>query len=308
MDRKKYLVTGGAGFIGSNLAKALEQQGHEVTVLDDFAHHGHFENLTGFGGDVITLDLSTQMPENDYYDGIFHEAALTDTTVTDQPEMMKHNVEGFRHILDYAAENEIRKVVYASSISVYGNGPVPMRENQPARPANIYGFSKLTDENLARKFAQDNQDIKIIGLRYGKVFGPGECFKGNMASIVYQLYCQMKQGARPRLFKNGEQQQDFVYVKDIVKANLCAMKNGKETAVCNIGSAQAHSYNEVAACLNRVLNTQLEPEYIDNPHAGWQAGSLADIHLAKEKIGYEPDYPLEKAIADYVEILEEKSK
>lgn len=306
MDRKKYLVTGGAGFIGSNLAKTLQEQGHEVTVVDDFVHHGHFKNLTGFKGDVFALDLTEKLPEDDYYDGIFHQAALTDTTITDQAQMLKNNVEAFRNILNYAAKNEIRKVVYASSVSVYGNGDVPMQESQSVIPENIYGFSKLADEHLAQKFAQDNQDIKIIGLRYCKVFGPGEMYKENMASIVYQLYTQLKQGRRPRLFKYGEQRQDFVYVKDIVKANLCAIKNGKETAVYNIGTGTAHSYNEVVTCLNKALGTHAEPEYIDNPYGFWQLHSQADISLAKAKIGYISEYDLETAITEYVHILEGK--
>ena len=302
--KKKYLVTGGAGFVGSNIAKTLEAEGHEVTVLDDFSKNGHFKNLIGFKGDVITCDLFASVPHDMYFDAIFHEAAITDTTVMDQKAMMEQNVEAFKNLLDFAAENEIKKVIYASSAATYGNGPVPNVETQPTAPENVYGFSKVIMDNVARQFAEDNNDMKIIGLRYFNVYGPGEYHKGKMASMVYQLYNQMKAGQRPRIFKYGEQQRDFVYVKDIVKINMCALKNGKETGVFNAATGVPRDYNAIIACLNKELGTNLEPEYIDNPYPFFQLKTQADITKSKEKLGYTPDYTLEQGIADYVAILE----
>ena len=306
--KKKYLVTGGAGFIGSNIAKTLEAQGHEVTVLDDFSKNGHFKNLIGFKGDVITADLFEYMPTDMYFDAIFHEAAITDTTVMDQKAMMEQNVEAFKNLLAFAADNEIKKVIYASSAATYGNGPVPNVETQPTHPENDYGFSKAIMDNVARQFADDNNDMKIIGLRYFNVYGPGEYFKGKMASMVYQLYNQMKAGKRPRVFKHGEQMRDFVYVKDIVKINLCALNNGKETGVYNAATGIPRDYNDIIKCLNKELGTNLEPEYIDNPYPFFQLKTQADITKSKEKLGYEPDYSLEAGIADYVSILEGRNK
>ena len=303
-SKKKYLVTGGAGFVGSNIAKTLEAEGHEVTVLDDFSKNGHFKNLIGFKGDVITCDLFTNVPHDMYFDAIFHEAAITDTTVMDQKAMMEQNVEAFKNLLEFAAENEIKKVIYASSAATYGNGPVPNVETQPTHPENVYGFSKVIMDNVARQFSEDNNDMKIIGLRYFNVYGPGEYHKGKMASMVYQLYNQMKEGKRPRVFKYGEQQRDFVYVKDIVKINMCALKNGKETGVFNAATGVPRDYNAIIACLNKELGTNLEPEYIDNPYPFFQLKTQADITKSREKLGYEPDYTLEKGIADYVSILE----
>ena len=311
MDAKtknKYLVTGGAGFIGSNIAKTLEAQGHEVTVMDDFSKNGNFKNLIGFKGDVITADLFNYMPTDMYFDAIFHEAAITDTTVMDQKAMMEQNVEAFKNLLSFAAENEIKKVIYASSAATYGNGPVPNVETQPTHPENVYGFSKVIMDNVARQFSADNNDMAIIGLRYFNVYGPGEYYKGKMASMVYQLYNQMKAGKRPRVFKYGEQQRDFVYVKDIVKINLCALNNGKETGVYNAATGIPRDYNAIIACLNKELGTNLEPEYIDNPYPFFQLKTQADMTLAKEKLGYEPDYSLEAGIADYVSILEGRNK
>ena len=306
--KKKYLVTGGAGFIGSNIAKTLEAQGHEVTVMDDFSKNGNFKNLIGFKGDVITADLFNYMPTDMYFDAIFHEAAITDTTVMDQKAMMEQNVEAFKNLLSFAAENEIKKVNYASTAATYGNGPVPNVETQPTHPENVYGFSKVIMDNVARQFSADNNDMAIIGLRYFNVYGPGEYYKGKMASMVYQLYNQMKAGKRPRVFKYGEQQRDFVYVKDMVKINLCALNNGKETGVYNAATGIPRDYNAIIACLNKELGTNLEPEYIDNPYPFFQLKTQADMTLAKEKLGYEPDYSLEAGIADYVSILEGRNK
>ena len=222
--------------------------------------------------------------------------------------MMEQNVEAFKNLLNFAAENDIKKVIYASSAATYGNGPVPNVETQPTHPENVYGFSKVIMDNVARQFAEDNHDMTIIGLRYFNVYGPGEYFKGKMASMVYQLYNQMKAGKRPRVFKYGEQQRDFVYVKDIVKINLCALNNGKETGVYNAATGIPRDYNAIIACLNKELGTKLEPEYIDNPYPFFQLKTQADMTLAKEKLGYEPDYSLEAGIADYVSILEGRNQ
>ena len=303
--KKKYLVTGGAGFIGSNIAKTLEAQGHEVTVMDDFSKNGHFKNLIGFKGDVIAADCFTFMPRDMYFDAIFHEAAITDTTVMDQKAMMEQNVEAFKNVLTFAAENEIKKVIYASSAATYGNGPVPNVETQPTHPENVYGFSKVIMDNVARQFAADNRDMTIIGLRYFNVYGPGEYFKGKMASMVFQLYNQMREGKRPRVFKNGEQQRDFVYVKDIVKINMCALRNGKETGVYNAATGIPRDYNAIIACLNKEMGLNLEPEYIDNPYPFFQLKTQADMTKSESKLGYMPDYTLEAGIADYVKILNE---
>lgn len=303
--KKKYLVTGGAGFIGSNIAKTLEAQGHEVTVMDDFSKNGHFKNLIGFKGDVIAADCFTFMPRDMYFDAIFHEAAITDTTVMDQKAMMEQNVEAFKNVLTFAAENEIKKVIYASSAATYGNGPVPNVETQPTHPENVYGFSKAIMDNVVRQFAADNRDMTIIGLRYFNVYGPGEYFKGKMASMVFQLYNQMREGKRPRVFKNGEQQRDFVYVKDIVKINMCALRNGKETGVYNAATGIPRDYNAIIACLNKEMGLNLEPEYIDNPYPFFQLKTQADMTKSESKLGYTPDYTLEAGIADYVKILDE---
>ena len=244
-----------------------------------------------------------------YFDAIFHEAAITDTTVMDQKAMMQQNVEAFKNILNFAADNDIKKVIYASSAATYGNGPVPNVETQPTHPENVYGFYKAIMDNVSRQFVEANHDMTVIGLRYFNVYGPGEYYKGKMASMIYQLYLQMKEGKRPRVFKMGEQQRDFVYVKDIVKINLCALNNGKESGVYNVATGIPRNFNEIIACLNKEMGTNLEPEYFDNPYkAFFQVKTQADISKSTEKLGYTPDYTLEAGIADYVKILKAENR
>jgi len=302
---KKYLVTGGAGFVGSNIAFALEtERKAKVTVLDNFSL-GNYKNLLGFKGDIIADDILSR----DWFgkagpvDAIFHEAAITDTTVHDQRRMMAVNVDGFRNVLEFALKAGVKRVVYASSAAVYGNSKCPMREDQVPTPENVYGFSKAIMDNVAREFAAEHKDMTIVGLRYFNVYGPREYYKGKMASMVFQLYNQLKAGKRPRIFKFGEQMRDFVYVKDLVRGNLNAL-DAKKSCVCNLATGKPGNFNEVIEALNKALKTDLAPEYFDNPYGFYQNKTQADLRQAKALLNYRPEWSLADGIADYVKILE----
>jgi len=171
---KRALVTGGAGFIGSNLAVTLEETGVGVVIIDDFTS-GDFKNLKDFKGDIIAADISR--PQDwvgrvGSVDMIFHQAAITDTTVMDQKRMMEVNVEGFRNILSFAVETGVRRVVYASSAGVYGAAPCPMSEKSVLEPMNVYGFSKKIMEQVGWNASQEEAGLTVIGLRYFNVYGP----------------------------------------------------------------------------------------------------------------------------------------
>ncbi len=306
---KKYLVTGGAGFIGSNLAFALEgERKAKVTVLDNFSS-GNYKNLIGFTGDVVADDIQSQawFDKAGPVDAIFHEAAITDTTVHDQRKMMEANVDGFRNILDFALKSGVKRVVYASSAGVYGNGKCPMHEGQSLAPENVYGFSKVIMDNAAREFAAAHKDITLVGLRYFNVYGPREYYKGRAASMMFQLYNQMKAGKRPRIFKFGEQLRDFVYVKDIVRGNLNAL-DAEKSCVCNLASGKPGNFNEVVEALNKALGLDLAADYFDNPYSFYQNRTQADLRLAKTMLNYRPEWSLEDGITDYVKILEKSGE
>ena len=298
---RRALVTGGAGFIGSNLALELERRGTEVVVLDDFST-GHFENLRGFKGDLVAADVSRPQEwigRVGSVDAVFHEAAITDTTVTDQRRMLEVNVEGFRDILEFAVETGVPRVVYATSAGVYGAGPCPMREGQPPEPMNVYGFSKMVMERVAADFARAESGLKVVGLRYFNVYGPGESHKGAAASMIWQLYGKMKGGARPRVFKHGEQYRDFIFVKDVVEANLKAAE-APSGGVFNVCTGVPADFNRVIALLNECLGARLETEYFDNPYSFYQNQTQGDPSAAKAGLGFQARYGIEEGIRDYL--------
>lgn len=304
------LVTGGAGFIGSNLTLKLQElhPPARIVVLDDF-RSGDFKNLRGYRGDFVAadvsrLDWSARFGERTF-DAIFHEASITDTTVHDQMLQTHDNVEGFRRLLEFARPHHT-PIVYASSAATYGIGAAgAMKEDQDPAPANIYAFSKVQLDNLARQYARQNPSWKIVGLRYFNVYGPRETHKKAAASMIYQLYLQMKAGKRPRVFKHGEQKRDFVYVKDVVRMTISAL-NAPKSGVYNCGSGVSFSFNEVIAALNDNLGTHLEPEYFENPYSFYQPHTEADMTLARNDLKYEPEFPPAKGIADYVQLLEKR--
>ena len=293
----KFLVTGGAGFIGSNLAFHLEKEGHDVTVLDDFSS-GHENNLKAFKGEVIRADIATFKLSSKFKElnAVFHQAAITDTTVTDEKKMFHANVDGFRNLLDFASWIHT-KVIYASSAAVYGKGPSPMKESQKSVPTNCYGVSKAKMDEIAQEAMKSGKIPSIVGLRYFNVFGPCEEYKGNAASMITQLAQQMKSGKRPRVFKYGEQKRDFVYVKDVVAANLLAFQSGKN-GIANLGTGRATSFNEVIETLNQVLRFSYEPDYFDNPYSFHQEHTEADLSFAKQLLGYHPHYTTQEGIKD----------
>jgi ADP-L-glycero-D-manno-heptose 6-epimerase len=294
----RILVTGGAGFIGSNLARALQADAHEVVVLDDFSSAG-WTNLKDFRGDALTWDLwgdSQLLQQQPSFDVIFHQASITDTTVVDQRKMMQNNLEGFRQLLSLAVRWGSR-VIWASSCSIYGQGPVPMKESQNPDPLNVYAFSKMMMERLAEAY-QPKLKWPIVGLRYSNVYGRGEAHKGKFASMIYQLAKQMRAGNRPRIFYEGQQRRDFVYIDDVVQINLRAM-NAKTSGVFNAGFGGAFSFNQVVEQLNRVLKTDLHPDYFQNPYSFTQDWTQTDLTESRKVLGYNPQFDLIKGIEAY---------
>ncbi|MFL6589927.1 MAG: ADP-glyceromanno-heptose 6-epimerase [Chthoniobacterales bacterium] len=300
------LVTGGAGFIGSNLVLTLQDRMPDarLTVIDDF-RSGDFKNLTGYKGDFVAQNLATldwrQQFDEEKFDAIFHLASITDTTLHDQFIQTHDNVESFRRLLNFARPNKTR-VIYASSASTYGAASGASAETNGAAPANVYAFSKAMMDNLATRAAQDANGWIIIGLRYFNVYGPRETHKATPASMIFHLSRQMKAGQRPRIFKHGEQQRDFVYVKDVVEGSIRALQ-AKESGIFNLGSGVARSFNELVDVLNRSLGTDLKPDYIENPHAHYQNFTQADLTIVRKHLGYEPRYSLETGVADYMKWL-----
>jgi ADP-L-glycero-D-manno-heptose 6-epimerase len=296
----KVLVTGGAGFIGSNVVRFLCSQGIDVFILDDFSH-ANFKNIVDLNCEVICADIIedntyNKLPE---VDAVIHEAAVTDTTLKDNRKMMMVNYEGFCKILSFCQKKRI-KLVYASSAGVYGSGPSPMKENQPLMPLNTYAYSKYLCDREVMGLIKNKNSTPVVGLRYFNVYGPGEYHKGKSSSMIYQLYLQMEADKPPRIFKYGEQKRDFIYVKDVAQATVKALELN-ETVILNVGSGQARSFNEVIDIINKVLGKKFKPDYFDNPYQNvYQNYTQADIAKLLEILNFTPRYSLEEGIEEYI--------
>ena len=313
---KTVLITGGAGFIGSNLAFYFQKNFPKcrVVVFDCFRSEetfsngnlksfGHFKNLLGFEGEVISGDINDAVAlkalEAYQFDYIFHEAAISDTTVLDQGIMVKTNVNAFKSILELALKSNA-VVVYASSGATYGDAPSPQRVGFE-QPQNVYGFSKLSMDYLARKFSAEHPHMSVVGLRYFNVYGPREYFKNKTASMVLQLGLQLLSGKAPRLFYDSDKiLRDFIYIDDVIQANIKAALSDT-SGVYNVGTALPRSFQDIADILQKELGTNFQTEYFENPYIGaYQMHTQADISLTCKALGYAPKVSLEEGIRAYV--------
>ncbi len=291
----RYLVTGGSGLIGSNIVHELVRQGHEVVTTGKRNEQNIPSSVKLIEEDLTTIDwLSLGR-----FDAIFHQAAITDTLVHDRERMFVVNVQSSKELFSAVVQNGCKHIVYASSTAVYGAEPAPYIEGVTRlKPLNVYGESKKLLDDFAIQFAQEHLDIVIVGLRYCNVFGPGESHKGKMATLIYQLAEQMLAG-NARVFEFGEQKRDYIYVKDVVAANLLA-SCAKKSCIVNCGGGKAISFNEVIRVLNKILGLGKKTEYMKNPYAEqYQSYTECDMTLAKKMIGFVPAWKFENAVKDY---------
>jgi ADP-L-glycero-D-manno-heptose 6-epimerase len=298
----KYLITGGAGFIGSNLALELEARGNEVTVVDNLMT-GNMENIKGLKGMFIESDVSSENFEiNSDFDAIFHEAAITDPRHPNDKDTYNQNISGFNNVIRLAQKNNA-KLVYASTAGLYGNGPTPMKENQDKEILSVYGKSKLKMDHIAEKLFDK---MHIVGLRYFNVFGPREKFKGRAASMVYHLGKQIKSGKNPRIFNYGEQKRDHVYVRDVVEATIKALE-ANHSSIINVGTGIGTTFNDLIKTINYVLEKDLKPEYFDMPYdpKTYQQNTQADTSEAERILGFKTKWTLRQAIMHYFKFLDE---
>ncbi len=291
----KVLVTGATGFIGSNLVKELHKKKYNVIAVGRSGKN----NMGKFCKRII----KSSFYELDWnligdIDILFHQAAINNTTITDEKKMFFVNSKAPIKLFREAISHGCKKIIYASSMAVYGNSPVPFIEGKSEKPLNAYGKSKLLLDERAMALAKKFPEVTIVGLRYGNVFGPGESHKGKMANMVYQLAKQILHD-KPKLFKYGEQKRDEIYIKDVLTANLLSL-NAQESCVLNCGSGKATSFNEMVKTLNEVLGTNQKIVYIENPYKSFfQKHTELDMRKTKEKIGFVSKFNFRKAIEDY---------
>ena len=295
----KCLVTGGAGFIGSNIVLEL-QKDNDVAVIDNFLT-GTPDNLKGYDGGILDIDISQPFDLDENFDVIIHEAAITDPRFNDDEEMVRSNIEGFKNIIKLAKKDKA-KLVYASSASLYGNGLIPMKESQKKDILSAYGKSKLEMDKIAERHFKE---MHIVGLRYFNVFGQREAHKGRPASMIYHLSNQIKSGKNPRIFKAGQQKRDHIYVKDVVNATIKALD--APSGIYNIGTGIGTTFNDLIKILNEVLKSNKQPEYFEMPYdpETYQANTQADTALAEKFLKWKSKYTLKEGIKDYMEWIDE---
>ena len=290
----KYAVTGGAGFIGSHLVKKLVERGNEVIVIDNL-NTGKKQNIEKISKkiDFFEVDIRDFSAIEDILkniDGIFHEAALA--SVQDSfripDEFFDVNVNGTENIFKIAKKLGI-KVVYASSSSVYGNPiSIPIKENDDKNPFNPYAKTKLEDDKLAEKYAKNG--LKVIGLRYFNVFGPRQ--SKEYAGVIRLFLERIQQGLSPLINGDGLQVRDFVYVDDVVNANILAMESDVDAGFFNIGTGNTISILDLATMIIKFSGLKLKPIHRQDVPGDVKA-TQADITKAKMMLKWKPTTSLE---------------
>ena len=297
----RYVVTGGAGFVGSNLTKLLVKEGHDVIVIDNLVK-GKKENLSQVidkiefvKGDIRNYDDMEEKFQN--IDGIFHQAALTvvQDSFDNTQEYHDVNVKGTENIFKLANKHNV-KVVYASSSSVYGHKDImPIKENSIREPINPYGQTKLDDEQLYEKYSK--MGTSIIGLRYFNIFGEGQTLE--YAGVITKFLDRIREKKSPIIFGDGSQIRDFVFVQDIVMANLLAMTSNVTNSLINIGTGNALTILELANMVIDISKLELKPIF-EKPLEGDIEKSHADVSLAIQTLNWKPKKDLREWLMEVI--------
>jgi UDP-glucose 4-epimerase len=299
----KALVTGGAGFIGSNIVERLVNSGSDVVVLDNLSS-GYGKNLDGIGsvqlveGDV--RDAAAVANASQGVDVIFHLAASVGNkrSIDDPISDAEINVIGTLRVLEAARQNNVRKVIVSSSAGIFGDLiHLPIAEDHPTEPISPYGASKLAEEKLSLVYAA-LYDVEVICLRYFNVYGVRQRYDayGNVIPIFAQ---RMLEGRPINIFGDGEQTRDFVNVRDVVSANLLACESQGFSGALNIASGTKATINELVRLMSEAGHLTPEVRH-EGPRAGDVRDSLADVSLAKKRIGYEPAVTLQDGLVEYM--------
>jgi Nucleoside-diphosphate-sugar epimerases len=302
------LVTGAAGFIGSHLSEALLDHGYRVRGVDTFetGRRRNLESLTGrpeFSINKVDIRNRERMAElMDNVEFVFHEAAVASVpqSVEAPVTATATNCTGTAVVLDAARRAAVDSVVVASSSAIYGSTEqLPKVESMPVQPESPYALSKHYTEELAVQFSQFHQ-VDTVALRYFNVFGPRQDPTGDYAAVVPKFIDLMTDGERPVIYGDGEQSRDFVYIDDVVRANVLAAESNASGVVANIASGEQITVNELVAQLNSVLNTEIKPVY-DDPRPGDVRHSVADLERARAAFGYEPEVGVRKGLEQTVD-------
>jgi UDP-glucose 4-epimerase len=311
-DNQLYVVTGGAGFIGSHICDALVKRGSRVRVIDNFSS-GRRRNLEHLGNavEILEADLADREPITKALEGasvVFHEAAIPSVprSIVEPRASHRANVEGTFNLLMAAHENRVRRVVYAASSSAYGETEtLPKIENMLPQPLSPYAAGKLFGEYYSQVFTRV-YGLETVALRYFNVFGPRQDPSSPYSGVISRFVTALLNGESPVIYGDGEQSRDFTFVTNVVRANLDSAESAEANGqVINVGNGQRITLNRLLAELQRILGTKIEPRY-ESSRAGDVRHSLADISRAQALLGYQPQVGLEEGLKLTVEWYQER--
>jgi len=305
----KALITGGAGFIGSHIASRLIADGHEVRVLDNFST-GSRSNLALFDGefDLIEGDMQSYERAHNAVQGcevVFHQAALPSVPRSIQDPLTSNaaNVVGTLNILLASRDSGVRRVVFASSSSIYGaDRTLPKQEDRAPIPISPYAVAKLASEGYCRSFSEV-YGLETVALRYFNVFGPQQDPLSQYAAVIPRFITALLEDKAPVVFGDGEQSRDFTYIDNVIDANLrAADAEGVSGQTFNVACGERISLNQLLDEIRAIVGSEVEASYLD-PRQGDVKHSLADISRAREQLGYEPFVDFNQGLLRTVEAL-----
>jgi UDP-glucose 4-epimerase len=302
----KYLVTGGAGFVGSHIAGELVRKGHSVRIIDNFST-GKRENISSFleeielvEADIREFKACRKVVEG--MDFILHQAALTSVPRSIEDPLLTNeiNITGTLNLLLASRDAKVQRLVFASSAAVYGEDPrLPKTEDMEGLPISPYALSKRVGELYCRLFSQ-LYGLSTVGLRYFNIFGPRQDPFSQYASVIPNFIGKMLKEEKPAVFGDGEQSRDFLYVSNVVEANILASKaSGVSGEVFNIAGGEKTTVNSLVEELNKVLGKEIKPSY-DNPRPGDIKHSYADISKTRKMLKYEPTVSFSEGLSETV--------
>lgn len=289
-----FVVTGGAGFIGSHLVKELLKRGEKVIVIDNL-HTGSLENLRGLDVRFIEGQARKIADINEKLNGIFHLGIYSSSPMyRENKGLIKEAIEDWIGVMEFARKQDIR-VVLASSSSLYNGNPIPWKEDMRIIPTDFYTETRYVMERLARVY-NEFYGLECVILRLFSVYGSKEEYKGRYANLVSQFLWSIRKNNPPIIFGDGSQTRDFVWVGDVVKAFLLGMEKEISYDVFNVGFGKNYSLNELVRVINRTLGKNVEPRYVPNPIKNYVMHTLADTSKAEQVLGFKARMKLEDGV------------
>jgi len=307
----KVCVTGGAGFIGSNLTGKLLSMGNEVIVIDNLKT-GTKENLKEFENNSrFTFSNSSILDGNlfDLLEGVdvvFHEAAMVDVeaSIKNPEETFRVNVDGTVNLLDACVKSEVKEIIMASSCAVYSENDIPSKEVSELDAKSPYAESKIRAEKSVKRYS-DKYGIKYNIMRYFNVYGPNQRMNSGYAAVIPKFITNALKGEKLTIYGDGSQGRDFVFVEDVVNANMLCLNRGVDGEIFNIGSGKEVTINQLAEKIIELTGSDSEIEHTDAKEEIMH--SMADITLSKRKLTYLPSYPLEEGLKITIDWIKRNS-